>query len=146
MAFDFATLRKSFFDAAAVSGAVSAAKRKQFPKAGAFVRQRARTSIRRKKGVSQPGQPPHAHSGQIKLIFFAYDARTEGVVVGPIIFTARRGPKMGAKLLEHGGEATVQETRGPRRLLFRARPFMLPALRAEMPKFAGLFKGSLGGS
>lgn len=146
MAFNFQALRSGFFDQAKVVAAVGKAKRKAFSKAGAFVRQRAKTSIKKKKGSAPPGRPPHAHAGQIKLIFFAWDARAEGVVVGPALFDARRGPKQGARLLEHGGEAQYQDGKGrPRRVRYRGNPFMQPALEAELPKFAGLFKGSLGG-
>jgi hypothetical protein len=146
MAFNFAAIRNGFFDQAKVVAAVDKAKRKGFSKAGAYVRQRARQSIRRKKGSAPSGGPPHAHSGQIKLIYFAWDQRTESVVVGPVLFAARRGPAQGAKLLEHGGEAQYQDGKGrPRRVRYRGNPFMRPAMMAELPKFAGLFKGSIGG-
>lgn len=147
MPFDFATLRAGFFDQAAVVKAVSVAKRKAFSKAGAFVRTRARSSIRRRKKSSPPGQPPSAHSGEIKLIFFAWDAKAESVVVGPVLYRSARGPRLGAKLLERGGEAAVPTAEGRlRRVFYRGNPFMAPALKAEAPKFAGLFKGSVGGS
>jgi hypothetical protein len=147
MGFNFAALRSGFFDASGIVKRVAAAKRKAFGKAGAFVRQRAKTSIKKKKkGTSPAGSPPYSHAGQLRLIFFSWDAKAESVVVGPILFAATRGPKQGAKLQEHGGEATYQDGKGrTRHARYPARPFMLPALKAELPKFAGLFKGSLGG-
>jgi hypothetical protein len=173
MAFDFAAMRGSFFDSAKVLTAVGAAKRKALSKAGAFVRQRSRSSIRRRKKVSPPGKPPSAHKGQIKLIYFGYDEQTGSVVVGPIPFAAKAGTAVVPDLLERGGLTTVKDKRSasgrkarskkqadayrqliklgrivppqrPLRLIaFAARPFMVPAMEAEMPKFAGMFKGEL---
>jgi len=141
---DLATFRRGFFDQAAVVKAVTAAKRKAFSKGGAYVRQRARSSIRRRKKSSPPGQPPSAHSGEIKLIYFAWDANAESVVIGPVLFRAARGPRHGARLLERGGEATYQDAKGrPRRVRYRGNPFMAPALAAEAPRVAQLFKGSV---
>lgn len=146
MGFDFAALRASFFDADKVVKAVSQAKRKAFSKAGAYIRQRAKTSIKKKKGSAPAGNPPHAHAGQIRLIFFAWDARAESVVVGPIEFTSARGPKGGARLLEKGGAAEARDRRGRlKKYRYAGHPFMRPAMVAELPKFAGLLKGTIGG-
>jgi hypothetical protein len=145
MGFDFAALRSSFFDRSAVTDAVSAAKKKGLSKAGAFVRQRARTSIRRRKKSAEPGKPPSAHGGQIKLIFFAWDAAAETVVVGPAIFAAARGPKRGMTLLETGGQAQIKDGKGrPKRVRYAGNPFMGPAVRAELPKFPGVMAGAGG--
>lgn len=145
MGFDFAALRSSFFDRRAVLDDVARKNKKGQAKAGAYVRQRARTSIRRRKKSAEPGKPPSAHGGQIKLIFFAWDAAAETTVVGPAIFTAARGPKRGMKLLESGGEAQVKDDRGrPKRVRYRGNPFMGPAVRAELPKFPGVMAGAGG--
>lgn len=149
MGLSIETLRRGFFDQSKVVRAVSLAKRKAFGKAGAYVRQRDRSSIRRKKGSAPPGQPPHAHApgnSGIKLIFFAWDQRSESVVVGAVKFDGAKGPKDGARLTELGGEAQARDGKGrPRRVRYRPHPHTGPALKAEAPKFAGLFKGSLPG-
>ena len=49
------------------------ATRKVFSKFGAFVRQTARSSIRKRKSISEPGQPPSSHTGLLKRnIFFVF--------------------------------------------------------------------------
>ncbi|MBN9521081.1 hypothetical protein J0H58_21610 [bacterium] len=145
MGITFGAVRQGFFTNPDVAKGITAQKKRAFSKAGAFIRQRARTSIRRRKKSSPPGQPPSAHHPTgLKLIFFAWSEADETVVVGSVQFKGARGPKLGAKLLEHGGDATVQGKRGPRRLTYRGNPFMKPAALAELPKFAGLFKSSPG--
>lgn len=99
-------------------------------RAGAFVRTRARTSIRRRKAVSAPGGPPSAHSkdsvATIKNIQFAYDPRRTSVVVGPVALnhlyylgaTLRGGAV--PNVLEHGGTLGVIEWQRPGGLWERA--------------------------
>lgn len=131
-----------FFDRAKVQRAISRAKRGVLSKAGSFVRRRAQTSIRRRKGTSAPGKPPHSHTGTLrKLIFFGYDPAAESVVIGPTQFRAEDGKTDGAERLEFGG--TVRR-KGQRRR-YRRRPFMGPALEAESDNFPGLFKDSVKG-
>jgi len=76
--------KRMFFDRKAVTGAVGRATRKVFSRFGAFVRTAARSSIRRRKRVSAPGEPPSSHTGLLKrLIFFGYDRQRRSVVIGP---------------------------------------------------------------
>lgn len=131
MDLDFASFKVDFFDTSRVMKRVAAGKRRVLSKIGAFVRQRAKTSIRKRKKSSPPGQPPSSHAGQLRLIFFAYDHRSESVVVGPIAFGARGGAGIVPRLLEFGGEVI----RGGKRLVYRGNPFMRPAMEAELPKF-----------
>lgn len=125
-----------FFDSAAVIRAVDAASRKALSKAGAFIRQRAKSSIRKRRGVSRPGQAPSSHAGHLKrLLFFAWDPAAETVVIGPARFGAGEAPN----LLEFGGTIVRKGDRSgkPRRLRYRARPFMGPAYekeKAQLPK------------
>lgn len=143
MAFDFITLRGSFFDSAHVMRKADAMERKQLSKFGAFVRKRMRQSIRRRKKSAEPGNPPSAHSDTLKQIFFAWDDFKRSVVVGPIIFSVRDGGGKAPGLLERGGERIKRAKSGKtRRLHYRKFPFAVPAMEAELPKFAGLFKGA----
>jgi len=67
----------------------------------AFVRQRARTSIRKRKGTSQPGSPPYSHVGLLrKFILFAYEPARQSVVIGPVLL--REGSDV-LRLPEQGG-------------------------------------------
>jgi len=135
-----------FFDTDRVKRAADSAARKNLSKAGAFVRTAAKSSIRKRKAISAPGQPPSSHTGLLKkFIFFGYDAARKTVVVGPM----RLNQKIGAapEALEHGGPSTVvtgrRNKRRKRRIRVKARPFMGPALKKEAPKFAGLWANSV---
>lgn len=80
--------KASFFDRAAITDKVEAAKLKALARIGASIRTHARFSMGRRKAASPPGSPPSVHKGQLKnLIFYAYDPATKSVVVGPAFFT-----------------------------------------------------------
>ena len=115
--------------------------RKVLARFGAFVRRRARTSIRKRKGTSPPGQPPYAHVGLLRrFILFAYDAARQSVVIGP---TLTREDSEAPRLLEHGGETTAEIDKKKRRLRYRPRPFMGPAFAEEQKKLPALWGGSV---
>src|SRR5690606_27235103 len=75
-----------FFDRRAVTSRVDRATRKVLSRFGAFVRTRARSSLRRRKGASPPGQPPSSHTELVKrFLFFVYESEQKGVVIGPAL-------------------------------------------------------------
>ena len=79
-----------FFDRASVMSAADRATRRVLSKFGAYVRQTARTSIRKRKSISQPGQPPSSHTGLLKRnIFFVFSPDTQSVVIGPILLNEK---------------------------------------------------------
>lgn len=99
--------------------------------------------MRRRKGRSKPGQPPHAHSGELRdLLYFSYDKASRGVVVGPAAFSRRTGVPA---VLEHGGRTrTPKWWRGVSKYItIRPRPTMLPALNRSRPKLAGFWKDQI---
>ena len=132
-----------FFDAPAVMNSVDRATRKVLSRFGAFVRQRARSSIRKRKKPSAPGQPPSSHTGLLKAgIYFGYDAQADSVVIGPVALNAK-GEDVPATL-EAGGMATI--TFGPKigqQVFIAARPFMGPALEAEAPQLPDMWKDAV---
>ena len=129
-----ARVKSAFFDRAAVQAAMDAATLKTLSRFGAFVRRRAQTSMRRTGAVSQPGNPPSSHAGQLRdLLYFAWDGSSRSVVIGPIPFEDGVAPK----LLEEGGEI-IDRLRG--RKVYRARPYMKPAFDAELAKMPQGFK------
>ena len=119
-----------FFDGRRIIRRMEQANRRALMRGGAFIRRRARSSIRKRKKVSDPGQPPSSHTGRLKgLVLFAYSPTTETVVVGP----RRTGDSNQAgETLEHGKTVTRHERRRRRRMRYRARPFMGPALEKEI--------------
>ena len=130
-----------FFDAPRVVRAVDAATRRALSRAGAFIRQRAKTSIRKRKGVSKPGGPPHSHAGHLRrLIFFAYEPHDRTMVIGPLPFRKAEAPR----LLEFGGAVTRKSRSGRRRrLTYEPRPFMGPAMDKELPNLPSRWRGSV---
>lgn len=140
-------IKQMFFDRPKVKRAVDAARRKVLSKAGAFIRQTARTSIRKRRGSSKPGQPPHSHVGLLRrFILFGYDKQRDSVVVGPVGLKASTTPRV----LERGGTTTVTRRRRgkrtERRVRIAARPYMNPALEKERPKLPELWRNSVKGA
>lgn len=117
-----------FFDRAVVIKAMSKATLRALSKAGAFIRTRARSSMRRRKRASTPGTPPSAHGGaQLKtLLFFSFDPSTKSVVVGPVPFARGEAPNLN----EFGGQ--VQRKRS---VVVRSGP-----PRKASPRQAAAFK------
>lgn len=153
-------MKQAFFDRPKVVRALKSARRKNLSKAGAFVRQRAKTSIRpapRKLGrdrkrryksrgakVSAPGNPPFSHTKRLrKLIYFGYDQAADSVVVGP----EGIGNSPAPAALEHGGTSKAvrihKGRRTQRTIRVRRRPFMQPALEKEAPHFPDLWANSI---
>lgn len=156
--------KKSFFDRQKVATKVEKARLKNLAKCGAFVRRRARSSMRRRKKVSPPGQPPSAHSkdafATLKNILFGYDPRRKTVIVGPV---AIYGNKQGVpRLMEQGGNVQrrrryvpqytktgkrkkleLRELAKPETVHYAPRPFMGPALMRERKNFAKVWKNSI---
>ncbi len=66
--------KKMFFDRRAVIDAVGRANVKVLSHAGAFIQRRAKSSIRKRKRASRPGEPPSSHVGTLRnLIYFGFD-------------------------------------------------------------------------
>lgn len=159
----FDQLKKAFFDRQKVQGAVEKAKLRVLSKFGRYVWTRAKTSIKKapadrtkakvrneagrkvfqKQSASQPGNPPFDRGGPLKrMLFFARDEATGGVVVGPMIFPSK--VKGTPARLEFGGTLRiVKRGRKARTANYLPRPFMAPALEAERSKFADLFKDAV---
>ena len=134
--------KSMFFDTAKVKKAVSSGTRKVLSKFGAFVRTAARHSIRKRKAVSEPGQPPSSHVGLLrKLIYFGYDPSRKSVVIGP---TPLHGTAEAPPLLEYGGRARRRGRKGRNVMAsYRARPFMGPAFEREKPKLPAMWRDSV---
>lgn len=138
-----------FFDAAAVMAATTKAERQVMSKFGAFVRTKARSSIRKRKAASPPGSPPSSHGNQLlkKNIYFVFEPSSRSVVVGPTLLGGKVGDAPAA--LEHGGATELftgskrRGTRKKKRVTVAARPFMQPAFAGELPKLDGLWANSI---
>ena len=140
--------KANFFDRQKVTNAVDRATQRNLSKFGAFVRTRARSSIRKRKRVSQPGQPPSAHTtGSLSLrssIFFALGPDKQSVVIGPVLFNGADAASPVPERLEYGGETTIKRRgRKPTRARYRARPFMGPAFEKEKQQLPAIWRDSV---
>lgn len=142
----FQTAKQGFFDQSKVKDAVDAGMRRVLSRFGAFVRTRARTSIRKRKGTSPPGSPPYSHVGLLRqFILFAYDPQRKSVVIGPTLI---RSGSEAPSILEYGGTTTRERSlaggrRKKVRAVYRPRPYMRPAFKAEQARLPDLWKNSV---
>jgi hypothetical protein len=136
-------LKELFFDTKNIRSAVDRTTRAVLSKFGAFVRRTARSSIRKRKKTSAPGQPPSSHTGLLKrFIWFGYEPSRRSVVIGPARLTqGNRGEA--PENLEYGGMATVTRRKRKRRARIRPRPFMRPALEKERKQLPSLWANSI---
>lgn len=161
-----AAAKSNFFDRNKVVDAVEKGRRKALSKAGAFVRTRARTSIRYRNQSSSAGQPPSGHrsmmwmkkkkDGTVKpqlssplreFMFFAYDESSKSVVIGPALLNstaARHAEPQGGEtvpeVLEQGGVVRVP---GRKAMRISARPYMQPAYQAERTSIMAAWANSI---
>ena len=139
----FKSAQSGFFDRKSVKRAVDKTSRRILSRFGAFVRQTARSSIRRRKSISRPGQPPTSWTGLLKkFLFFSFDHERRSVVIGPVRLNKSSGEA--PSLLEHGGSAQRTDRRGKRRrVTYESRPYMGPAFEKELPKLPEMWRDSV---
>jgi len=132
-----------FFDRTSIQNKVDTATRKRLSQFGAYVRQTARRSLRKRKRSSRPGQPPSSHTGLLKqFILFGYDSNRQSVVIGPVAL-ARKSSGV-PEVLEYGGKVTIQwgKTKG-KTVTIEARPYMGPAFDQELDRVTSLWANSI---
>lgn len=106
------------------------ATRGSFSRTAFQIRKTAVESIVRAEGPSAPGEPPHTHRGNWLRRAIRYASDKEGVVIGPLFSIFGET----GKAHEFGGRFR-EET-------FEPRPFMNPALTANLDVFANSWSGS----
>ena len=124
--------KEMFFDRQIVIDDMDRKTHSVFSKFGAFVKVRARTSIRKRKTSSKPGDPPRSHTGLLRrMIFNLWSSITRSVIIGPEKVIGKIGDAPHA--LERGGRTEVRVTTGARRrrIRIKQRPFMGPAFKTE---------------
>jgi len=143
-------IKSAFFDRDKVLRAVKKATRRALIRSGFFVRRVAQRSMKKTRGPSAPGSPPHAHEGHLRrFIFFAYDRPINDVVVGPVAFRRRFGGMTLPELMEFGGRIRIKRrskrTKKQKMVvaMYPARPFMHPALERSRPRIAEFWRDSL---
>ena len=149
----FKAAKEGFFDREKVVNAMDKASVKVLSKFGAFVRTRARSSMRRTKKTSLPGNPPSAHVGFIKtMMFFSYDKARKSVVIGPTLINRSTNAQ---EILEYGGDTILEgytfttrdgkrtHEKTTKRIKIKKRPYMKPAFEAEKQKLAAMWANSV---
>lgn len=138
-------IKKMFFDRPAVQKSMLEVERGALSKAAAFIWRRARSSMRPRKRVSKPGQPPSVHEGSLKrMLYFGWDTQTRSAVIGPVGFNSSDVPAT----LEYGGTVTLQRRRWGKQInktvTVAPRPYMGPAFDKERQKIPANFRDRMG--
>jgi len=156
-----------FLDRGAVTDAIDKASIRNLMRMGGNLRTIARRSMRVRKGPSEPGNPPNAHTRLLRdNIFFAYQFDTSSVVVGPALLKEKmihvpKGQTV-PEFLEFGGTLMVREfnDRGrwirsrylnppagaktrKRSVEVKPRPYMGPALELSQSRYADIWRDSV---
>lgn len=135
-------MKDFFFDRPAVDRALDRATKKNLSKAGAYIRKRARSSLRRRKKPASPGSPPSVHSddnvANLKNILFAFDPNALAVFIGPVGLNQRNYSSQGYSttipaLMEFGGTIYIREWRFD---MLDRRTFEMVMRNPSMMKFA----------
>ena len=113
-------IKEWFFDREAVQKAIERGNLRALSEAGAFIRTRARSSLRRRKKPSPAGSPPSVHSrdslATLKNILFGLEPQRQAVIIGPVALRGSSGnaataPVSGTvpNVMEFGGPIAVSE-------------------------------------
>ena len=139
---DLKSAKSMFFDTKAVMSRVDKATRAVLSKFGAFVRTRARSSIKKRKDSAPPGSPPSSHTGLLKrFIYFGFDPACRSVVIGPVRLAGKEGTAPAT--LEYGDTTFIKRLGRRVRARYKPRPYMHPAFRAELPGLPAMWSDSV---
>jgi hypothetical protein len=97
-----------------------------------------------KKVKSDPGQPPHVHTGLLKNnVLYSFDPATCSVVIGPVKVNAK-GTDI-PHTLECGGYVDIagRWSLFKKRVFVKPRPFMAPALDVNQKNISDIWSGLL---
>jgi len=132
-----------FFDSPAVIKAVDDATYRALVRFGQYVRKVARHSIKTRPSPSAPDEPPHGHTGLLKVgILYGFDPVSRSAVIGParIRGKATYGPVTVPELMEYGDTVRGRDSEMHR---YEARPFMGPAFRSGEEKLDDFWRDSV---
>jgi hypothetical protein len=142
-----AAVRRSILDQRLVVDKVAQATNRALAKFGAYTRQTAKTMLRPRKGVSEPGQPPSSHTGLLRNnILFVVEPSRRNVVIGPMLLNRVSPTALSA--LEHGGPTIIlrrvrNKEPEAETVNMPARPFMRPAFEREIDRAPYLWANGL---
>jgi len=140
-----ADMKRWFFDRDIIIRAIDQTTHRFLNRFGGFVRVTARWSMRKARGPSAPGTPPHRHGNPLiyRRMSYAFDPVHRSTVIGPTLLKSGWSP-YGATTVpevnEYGG--TVMRRNG-RTYKYPARPFMQPALDKAATHFNDIWTDSI---
>jgi hypothetical protein len=140
--FKLRAFRPIFEGSSLILGAVGRTTLKALAGFGAYARAIARNSLGKGNLVSAPDQPPTSRTKMLKnSIRFGVEAGARNVVIGPIILRVSKKVKdLVPPLLEYGGRTSLMVKKKFRKAVYRARPFMGPALRKSLPELGRIWQ------
>lgn len=129
------TIKDAFFDRQKVLDSERRDNLRRLSKAGAFLRTRARSKLRRRKKPAKPGQAPSVYSrdprATLKFILFGLGEDDNSVLIGPVVLSGARLKSSSAEtvpeLMERGGTSEVDGQRAR----YAKHAFMGPTLDEE---------------
>lgn len=147
------TAKKNFLDTRKIQNRILRAELRLVGMVGSFTRRKAKSSIRKRKRISNPGEPPSSHTGLLKnFIFFFVNKEEKSVVTGPILLDGTKNGGDAPRLLEHGGDAVrrraslkkgMREKGELRTVRYAPRPYMQPAFETSVPEAMAKVAGSV---
>ncbi len=136
------SVKQTMLDQKRIVDAAEMATFRALSRFGAFVRQRAKTSMRRRKAISDPGEPPSTHLGLIRdNVLFEVERAAKNVVIGPM--QLNKSSPMALSALEHGGQTIIMRRGKALEVQVAARPFMQPAFDKELERAPYLWENGL---
>ena len=99
-----------------------------------------------RNGVTRDLHPPTRETA-LKRVHQIQIHKSKSVLIGPIPLPGRKGA-VALSALERGGPSVTETRRGgqpsgTRPINVRARPLMVPAMMAELPKFPAMWAGAV---
>lgn len=123
---------------------MSPKERRRYQIAVAIAKRRGKPKPKAPFASSKPGEPPRSQTGLLrKFLLYAYDIQSESVVIGPAKINRATGAP---ETLEYGGATIVRRRKGKTtrtRVKIAARPFMQPALEAELDNIPEQWRGAV---
>lgn len=146
-------IKTMFFDRPEIMRAVEKGRREALGHAANAIKLTAKWSMRKRKGPSKPGHPPHAHIGWLrKYLLAGYDVTTQSAVAGPV---ALKSKVIVPPLMEFGGKQRLTFRRKDKRTgairkrrvtaKYSERPYMGSALDKNRDKIPLMWQGAVHG-
>lgn len=104
---------QTFFNKSQVVSNLDRLERRALSRAGAYVAETAKRSIRKQKGSARPGEIPHSHTGKLRdMIRSGVDSNNLVAVAGALPRFDVESMGLAPSALEHGGRTMFKPSKG----------------------------------